>query len=212
MISLKKLFGKEDKFYDLLEASADEAHVSVKLLCRYLEQRRDKQKGSSLDEFIQSRRKDKMITQKITEELSKTFVTPIEREDIEVLSLSLYRVPKMVEKVVERISIHPSELNVSGLLKQAMLIEKAAEQLVFMVHQLRKGSSVSKINEAQDRLQWAEGEADKVMLQLINDLYHSDCSAKEMVMMKDLYEMMEKVIDRCRDSGNEVLQIVLKYS
>ena len=212
MISLKKLFGKEDKFYDLLEASAEEARTSIKLLSSYLQTRSLGGPPSNIDEFIQSRRKDKKITQEITEALAKTFVTPLEREDIEALSFALYRVPKSVEKIVERLMIYPGGLPFDGIKRQAELLEQAAEAVVFMVKQLRKGTHIEKISEAQDRLQFAEGEADKVMLELLKDLYNGPYDAKELVILQDLYEMVEKVVDRCRDAGNVVVQIVLKHS
>jgi uncharacterized protein len=212
MFSLKKLFGKEDKFYDLLEASAEEAKISIHLLSGYLQSRRNGTAAPNLDEFMQSRRKDKKITQEITDALAKTFVTPIEREDIEALSFALYRVPKSVEKIVERLSIYSGRLPNEGVLRQVELLEKAADAVVFMVEQLRKGTHIEKVSEMQDRLQWAEGEADKVMHLLIKDLYNGPYDAKELVILQDLYEMIEKCVDRCRDAGNVVVQIVLKYS
>src|SRR5690606_135352 len=96
MLSLKKLFGKEDKFFDLLEASAGEAKTSIDLLGHYLQKVAAGLPADSIDDFIQSRRKDKRITQKISEELASTFVTPLEREDIEALSFALYRIPKII--------------------------------------------------------------------------------------------------------------------
>ena len=55
----------------------------------------------------QSRRKDKQITQELTEQLCKTFITPLEREDIQALAAALYKIPKTVEKIGERILIYP---------------------------------------------------------------------------------------------------------
>ncbi len=211
MFSIRKFFGKEDTFYNLLEASADEARASIVLFSKYLQQRKEGKPGS-LDEFIQSRRKDKKITQTISDELAKTFVTPFEREDIETLSFALYRVPKSVEKIVERLSIYPGKINYPQVERQVQLMEQAAEAVVFMVRELRNGTHVEKISPAQDRLQFAEGEADKVMLVLIADLYNGPYDAKELIFLKDIYEMIEKVVDRCRDAGNAVSQIVLKYS
>ncbi len=212
MFSLRKLFGKEEKFFDLLEASAEEAKVSITLLYRFIQTHNEGRPPANLDEFIQSRRKDKRITQQITEELSRTFVTPLEREDIEALSTVLYRIPKTVEKIVERLSILPGQVPQSGFTRQAQLLEQAAGEVVFMVKQLRGGTHMEKIREAQERLQFAEGEADKVMLSLIKELYHGPFDAKQLVMLQDLYEMVEKAVDRCRDAGNVVVQIVLKYS
>lgn len=212
MFSIKKLFGKDDKFYDLLEASAEEAKTSISLFSKYLQSRTKGATNTNLDDFIQSRRKDKKITQQISEELAKTFVTPLEREDIEALSFSLYRIPKSVEKIVERLSIYPGKVNQQHIQRQVELLEQAVEAVVVMVKQLRHGTHLEKISSYQDRLQWAEGEADKVMLALIADLYNGPYDAKEMIILKDIYEMIEKVVDRCRDAGNVVSHIVLKYS
>jgi uncharacterized protein Yka (UPF0111/DUF47 family) len=212
MFSISKFFGRDQKFFDLLEASAEEALTSTKLLSNYLQRIESYRSSTDLDDFIQSRRKDKKITSRITEELCKTFVTPLEREDIEELSLALYRIPKIVEKIVERLSIYPGRLPREGFVRQAQLLGEAADSVVFMVKQLRTGSNMEKISEANEKLQFAEGEADKYMLGLIKDLYQGSYDAKETVILQDLFEMVEKAVDRCRDAGNVVFQIVLKYS
>jgi uncharacterized protein Yka (UPF0111/DUF47 family) len=212
MFSLKKLFGKEEKFYDLLEASASEAKASIALFANYLQTRQKGGPIASMDEFIQSRRKDKKITQQISEELAKTFVTPLEREDIESLSIALYRIPKSIEKIVERMSIYPGKINLQNMIRQVELMGQAVDAVDFMVKQLRNGTHIEKIGGHQDRLQWAEGEADKVMMSVFEQLYKGDYETKDIIFLKDLYEMTEKVVDRCRDAGNVVVQIVLKYS
>ena len=62
------------------------------------------------------------------------------------------------------------------------------------------------------RLQAIEGEADQLELDLLRELYQGDYAPKQIIFLRDLYELLEKVIDRCRDAGNIVLQVVLKYS
>jgi hypothetical protein len=62
------------------------------------------------------------------------------------------------------------------------------------------------------RLQSIEGEADKLELDLLRELYQGDYAPKQIIFLRDLYELLEKVIDRCRDAGNIILQVVLKYS
>ncbi|HYD85498.1 MAG TPA: DUF47 family protein [Opitutus sp.] len=212
MLWLKKLFGKDDKFFDLLEAGAEEAKTSVNLLSRYLQTLSNGGPRANLDEFVQSRRKEKRIRHQMTEELSKTFVTPLEREDIEQLSFALYRIPKAIEKIVERLSIYPGRVPHTAFQRQAELLNLAAEAVVFMVKELRGGTSIEKVREANDRLQFAEGEADKVMLGLLKELYHGPYDAKELVILQELYEMVEQAVDRCRNAGNIVVQIVLKHS
>lgn len=213
MLSLKKLLGKEDKFFDLLEAGAEEAKTSVELFAKYIQKLgAAPTTPANLDEFIVTRRKEKRIRRTMEEELSKTFVTPLEREDIEALSWALYRIPKQVEKIVERLSIYPGRVPHAAFQRQAELMLQAAEAVAFMVKQLRGGTNIEKIREANDRLQFAEGEADKVMLALLKELYHGTYEARELIILQTVYEMVEQAVDRCRNAGNIVVQIVLKHS
>lgn len=212
MFSLKKLFGRDDKFFDLLEAGAEEVRLSAELLCRSLQARCEGAPLGRLDEFIQARRKEKRIRQQMNEALSRTFVTPFDREDIDALAFALYRIPKQVEKVVERLSIFPGDPPVATLHRQAEFLQQAGEAVAFMVGQLRHGAAIDRIAEANERLQFAEGEADKFMLGQLRELYASALDAKHLVIMQDLYEMIEQAVDRCRNAGNVVMQIALKNS
>jgi uncharacterized protein Yka (UPF0111/DUF47 family) len=98
------------------------------------------------------------------------------------------------------------------LRKQTELIEQGIEALCQMVRQLRGGRNLDKVQEQNARLQQYEGEADKLMLDLLNDLYSGKYEPLQMIIMRDLIELLEKVIDRCRDAGNVIFQIVLKNS
>ena len=91
-------------------------------------------------------------------------------------------------------------------------MNQAAVALVFMVKQLRKGTTLESIREANDRLQYAEGEADKVMLDQLKELYVGPCTAKDLVILQKIFEMVEQAVDRCRNAGNIVVQVALKHS
>ena len=212
MFSIKKLLGHDEKFFNLLESSAEQADQSVHHLVALLARLERKESPASLEEFVSSRRKDKEITQELTEQLCKTFITPFEREDIQALSTALYKIPKTVEKIGERILICPEDLHEHNFETHLGLLDQAAEGVLAMVKDLRKGTDAPTARERNDRLQSIEGSADKLELDLLRDLYHGDYEPKQIIFLRDLYELLEKVIDRCRDAGNIILQIVLKYS
>jgi uncharacterized protein Yka (UPF0111/DUF47 family) len=212
MISIRRFLGHDEKFFDLLEASAQQADSSVHQLVDLLGRLEQGDAPQDLAVFAESRREDKRITQELTEQLSKTFVTPLEREDIQALGFSLYKIPKTVEKIGERILISPQDLHGHSFRRQVELLDQAAETVLAMVKQLRKGTDLPTTREMNARLQAIEGDADKLELELLRDLYHGDYSAKHIIFLRDLYELLEKVIDRCRDAGNIILQIVLKYA
>jgi uncharacterized protein len=212
MISIGRFLGHDEKFYDLLEASAKQADTSVHHLVDLLAKIDNKDSFGDLGAFAQSRREDKKITQELTEQLSKTFVTPLEREDIQALAAALYKIPKTVEKIGERMLICPQDLPRLSFGKQVQLLDQAAEAVLAMVKQLRKGMDIRTAREMNAKLQTIEGDADELELQLLRDLYQGNYDAKHIIFLRDLYELLEKVIDRCRDAGNIVLQTVLKYS
>jgi uncharacterized protein Yka (UPF0111/DUF47 family) len=209
MFSLQKLLGKEDKFFDLLEASAEEARNSVRALIKFVS---NPDQLKTLDEFISSRRNEKRITAEITEALCRTFVTALEREDIEALSSSLYKIPKTVEKIGERILLGPQHLHGVDLTRQLVLLEKGSDTLVMMIQELRRGVDLDKVKTHNDRLQVIEGEADKLVLEMLRALYSGQADPIKVIFLKDLFELVEKVIDRCRDAGNVIFHIVLKNS
>ncbi len=209
MFSLQTIFGKGDKFYGLLEASADAARQSARALIALLKQ---KTPSPSLDEFRLARRREKQIMGEISAELVHTFVTALEREDIEALSTALYKIPKTVEKFAERYALYAGQLLGVDYVSRAVMLEKACEVIAEMVAQLRKGMVLETMKEMNDRMQAIEAEADRLILDLYRELYSDESDARSLLLRKDLFELLEKAIDRCRDAGNVVYAIALKNS
>lgn len=209
MISLQKFFGKDDVFYDLLEASAEEARHSVQALAKILS---EPAAAQNMDDLILTRRKDKKIKEQINEQLCRTFVTELDREDIESLSTVLYKIPKTVEKIAERVLITRDRLKSVDFSKQISMMEDATNTVVTIVQEMRKKLHIERVKDLNAKLQHIEGQADKLMLDLLQDLYSNQTDPIQAILLKDLYELMEKVYDRCRDAGNVVSLIVLKYS
>src|SRR5206468_9776064 len=129
-----KILGKDDKFFELLEASAEEARHSVQTLNQILSRPNLTPK---LSEFHQSKEVDKRITERIDEALVATFVSQLEREDIEVLSAALYKVPKTVEKIAERFIISIPVVRNISFKKHIELLDAATREVVAIVKLLR---------------------------------------------------------------------------
>lgn len=209
MISFQKLFGKSDVFFDLLQASAAQARQSVQALNQLLSQ--PVGTAPQLESFSATRREDKKITRQIDEALCKTFVTELEREDIESLANALYKIPKTVEKIAERVMISRERLATADFSAQVKLMGAAADIVVTMISELKK-LDLERVKSLNEQIQQIEGDADKLVLSCLRQLYTMEKDAVLVVILKDLYDLMEKVVDRCRDAGNVVAHIVLKNS
>ena len=207
MFSLQELFSPKDKFFDLLEASAGEARASVQALIQLIG---NPGHVSSLEAFAESRRKEKQVTSEISEAICTTFVTAIEREDIEALAQALYKIPKTVEKIGERIVLAPHLVAGVDLSRHAAMLDSATLIVTTMVAAMRKGWDLDEMRAHNNKLQAIEGEADRMMFELLKPLYDGSTEPVKALFLKDLFELLEKVIDRCRDAGNVINWIVLK--
>jgi uncharacterized protein len=209
MFSLQTIFGKGDKFYGLLEASAGAARESTSALVELLQVPADHR---SLDKFKLARQREKDIAAQISQELVNTFVTALEREDIEALNSVLYKIPKTVEKFAERYMIASDRVGDVDFASRAVMLEKACVVLEEMVGLLRKGMNLDHSKLLNDKLQAIENEADRLILDMYRESYTRETDPMRYLILKDLFEILEKAIDRCRDAGNVIYQVVLKNS
>lgn len=209
MFSLQRLLGKDDVFMDLLEASAAEAQVTVRRLTSIL---RREGPLHDLDQFLGAERREKKLLKQIEEHLVQVFVTGLEREDIEALSRSLYKLVKTTEKFAQRYRLVADLVEGVDFSRQAVLLDEAVAILGEMIRDLRALPPLERMKEMNDRLETTEDAADEVVDALVRDLYHADLPAGQFLARKDLYDLLEKLVDRCRDVGAIVTHIVLKNS
>jgi uncharacterized protein Yka (UPF0111/DUF47 family) len=209
MFSLQTMFGKGDKFYGLLEQSAEAARESARAL-HDLVSRKDH--SPVMTAFAASRAREKALAAQISEELVNTFVTALDREDIEALNSALYKIPKTIEKFAERYDIVSSRLADIDFAPRSLVLERSTAVVEEMIGELRRGLRIDPVKKLQDRLQTLEAEGDRMLLSPYRTLYVEGNDAMRAMLAKDLFELLEKAIDKCRDVGNIVYSIVLKNS
>jgi uncharacterized protein Yka (UPF0111/DUF47 family) len=209
MFSLQRMLGRDDEFCALLEASANEAVRSVEALRQTLN---GDSGPPSLKAFIQARRKDKQITADISDLLFRALVTSFERQDIEALAEALYKVPKTVEKFAERYLMSYPHVCEFDFTRQMVLMEEAAKSVLEMVQAFRANAGMAEIKRLDARIQRLENQADKVILNLLEQIYRSKSGGVKPIILKDLIELNEKVVDRCRDASGVIARVVMKNS
>ena len=205
---ISKLLGQDDKFFDLLEAGAVKAQGSVQLLAELL---RDSPRCPTVDDFIQARNEDTCIAEQLAEELCTTFVTPLEREDMEALSLALSEIPKLAEKFSEKFMLGRDALGAAPFARQLALLEQAAETSVQMVRELRERKHLGTVKEQNTRMHELKGESDQSVREQIRELQSGHDPLKGALAM-DLHDTLEKIMDRYSAAANVIFRIVLKYT
>ena len=208
MFSLQTIFGSGKQFYTLLDEAAQAAYDSTKALHTMMKAT-DRQ--PALDAFKLARLRERAASDKIGHALVDSFITPIEREDIEALGSALYKIPKQVEKFADRYSLAVQHLEGIDFAPRAAMLEQAAAVVVDMVHDL-KNMHIDRMTVLNEKLRSIENEADRLMLELYRDIYSGRLDNLQMFLLKEFFEILEKAIDRCREAGVVAYQIVLKNS
>ena len=208
MFSLQTIFGSGKQFYTLLDEAAQAAQDSAKALHAML---READRQPALDAFKLARLRERAASDKISQALVDSFMTPIEREDIEALGSALYKIPKQIEKFADRYSLATTHLEHIDFAPRAAMLEQAAGVVYEMVKQLRH-MRLEPMKLMYDKLRALESEADRLILELYRDLYSGKYDGMQVLLIKDFFEILEKAIDRCREAGVVTYHIVLANS
>ena len=208
MFSLQTIFGSGTQFYALLDDAAAAALDSAKALHAMM---KEADRQPALDAFKLARQRERIASDKISQALVDSFITPIEREDIEALGSALYKIPKQIEKFADRYSLATEHLAHIDFAPRAAMLEQAAQVVVDMVHELRT-MNLDRMTALNEKLRAIENEADRLMLELYRDIYSGRLDHLQMFLLKEFFEILEKAIDRCREAGVVAYQIVLKNS
>lgn len=212
MFSLQRFLSKDEKFFDLLEESASEVQKNVYALSELV---KSPDLPSSIESFNRTRQSEKRIANEITEELCRTFVTPLEREDIESLSSALYKIPKNLEKFAERVMAFQTYIQggEASFIHQTNILDSMAETMSQMIKSLRHNPKLDVIKGQNNQMLALETEGDKLMLDLTKDIYQRyGKDPLKCYILRDLYDLLERTIDRFRDAASIVFRIILKNS
>jgi predicted phosphate transport protein (TIGR00153 family) len=206
---------REMLFFDLLEQHADNVVAGAKMLEECLESAR-----SMDDMYLASKRIHEVehqgdeYTHRILERLNKTFITPLDREDIFDLTSRLDDVLDYVDAVAKRLVTfrisHPTAYSIElSRVVYASSVEVAAG--VRLLRDLRKSDAILKVCAKINQL---ENEADQVMRDALHDLFDGQKPLEpiEVIKWKDLYEHLEIATDKCEDVANVFESVLVKYS
>lgn len=156
--------------------------------------------------------KNDELTHKVFVELGQNFITPFDREDIHYLATSLDDVAdfiyasskKMVNYQVREIDVFMKDM--------VVVIQNAIVALDRALHELRNMKNLRAITEACVMINSLENQADDLLDNAIIKLFASNTDAIELVKLKDIYQDMEVITDKCEDAANVIESIIIKYA
>lgn len=206
------LLPREDKFFISMRALSAEAHTGAVLLQQFV-QAPDTASRTVIGQKIAACKVDsKRLLERITQDVALSFITPFDREDIQEFSAHLYKIPKTIDKIRERLDLHGIQSDKGDFMRQIDLIVQEANAMQDIVTALTNKGASKTILDKVAVLNDLEGNGDAVLGELLVKLFQANGDVRDMLLRKDIYDMLEKVLDRYRDAAGVALQIVLKHS
>jgi predicted phosphate transport protein (TIGR00153 family) len=201
-----RLIPKEEKFYEDFQAMAAEVQRGAALLVEMLAP--DRPAWDKAREIKDIEHRCDLITHQIIERLNRTFVTPIDREDIHGLAHSLDDVMDAIDACATVVSLYRIERVRPGTRELAAILKEAAEKLVAATKEFEGLKALSPIADELTRL---EKESDRVYQQAIVQLFADERDPIALIKSKEMLEFLEAATDRCEDVANVFEAIVVKH-
>ena len=200
-----KLIPKEEKFFDMFISMAQNAHESSKLLTLMMEQP-DKIRDTAESIKALEHKGDRM-THDLIVKLNKTFIVPIDREDIYGLSSKLDDVTDLIESIARRLVLFKVTEVSEAALELARVLQRSTAAIVIAVSELQNGMKVMDPCIEINRL---EDEADHIYHLALAKLFEAEKDPIALIKWKELYEKLEASLDRCEDVANVIEGIIVK--
>lgn len=205
---------RDVQFFGLLEAQAANVVRGAGMLLRLLESRPPLTALRAQSEAIHEvENKGDDLAHQLMARLNKTFLTPLDREDLYALCVRLDDVIDYIDAVAKRLVTFRIEEPTSYAVEFGRIIECAAIEVEGGIRLLRDLRRHEAILRQCVRINQLENEADQVMRDALGTLFNGGAYAPmDVIKWKDLYEHLEIATDKCEDVANVIETVLVKYS
>jgi len=206
-----RLLPKEGRFFDLFNAHAAQivraAHELAALMQNYEER---EQHARIIDDAEHAADR---ITAETIRLLHKTFITPLDRDHIHQLVNAMDDICDLIQDTTETLTLYDIRAITPETARLADIGVKCCERVKDVVELLgRQDGNFEAIIKTCEEIDRLESDADRVMRSAMSKLFREEQDVREMIKMKEIYELLEAVTDRCLDVANLAEGISLENS
>lgn len=201
-----RLIPREEKFYDDFKLMADQLRHGARLLEAMFAV--DPPLAEKAAEIKEVEHQCDFLTHEIIQRLNKTFVTPIDREDIHELAKTLDDVMDAIDNAASLIPLYRIDFIRPGARELTQVIIKQTDSIREAVEALEQKKGVLAHAIEINRL---ENEADRIHKQAIGQLFDEEKDPIAVIKWKEIYDILEEATDACEDVANLLENVVVKH-
>ncbi len=211
-----KLMPREGNFFEMFNQHADRiveaARAISHLVANYNDPHLREQYNRDVDN---AERAADRITHDVNKMLHKTFITPIDREQIHSLINTMDDVADLIQDSAETMALYDVRTMTEEITRLTDLSVRCCERLKDAVYMLEKVND-AKVAEAAlktcEEIDKLESDADRVMRSAMSKLFREEPDVREVIKLKAIYELLETITDKCEDVANLIEGVVLENS
>lgn len=200
---------RDEKFYDLFEELANKIEEGGKMFMDILNNY--EQSEAKIAKLKEIEHEADIITHRTYEKMHRTFLTPLDREDIYNLVNKMDSVLDMIEAAAVRMQLYKIKKPAEEIKEQARILNEAIGKVKKIVHALRDKKKFKEILEDCVEINTLENEGDIVLRMTMARLFEREKDPVELIKRKEIFERIEESIDVCEDVSNIIEGIVLKH-
>ena len=211
-----KLLPREGNFFEMFNQHADRIVEAARAFSQLVANYSDPHLRDKYNQDVDNaERAADRVTQDVNRRIHKTFITPIDREQIHSLINTMDDVADLIQDSAETMALYDVHHMTEEITRLTDLSVKCCERLQAAVRLLSRladpgtAEAALKTCEEIDRL---ESDADRVMRSAMSKLFRHEPDVRELIKLKAIYELLETITDRCEDVANQIEGIVLENS
>jgi uncharacterized protein len=203
-----RLLPREEEFFDLFVAVATRSTVAAQHLRDLFEAPPDR-RIAHVEAIKRLEHEADQVTHEVVNRLDRTFITPLDREDIHQLASDLDDVMDAIDGTARRSQIFHLGLAPQGVKQLTEVIQRMVGVLAEGVGRLKKGDDVMKYCIEAKQL---EEEGDAIYQEALGQMFETERDALEVIKWKEIYDNLETTLDQGEDVANVLESITIKHA
>ena len=208
---LQKLLPQDKVFNDSLFEMAKVAHQSCEALKALFLSKDPAETEQHSQAILEAKNSCKTTFESMTKALAQSFITPYDREDMQELATTLYKIPKRANKIKSRLLAYDASKHSESLL---VFMDIALEQSVALEEMIKDFNQhrSQRVQVMGQRIHELEDRSDDLLAKHLTALTDENINIKDFILMKNIFDLLEKMTDAFRDASDLALRISLKHS
>jgi uncharacterized protein len=205
---IKFLLPKEDQFYVTLEKQGQLSFEVAQALADFSDPSKNNHDIAKRIQHLEHEG-DKLVTS-LEEELAKTFVTPIDREDLHKLSVELDDICDFCNQAARACVLFGIEHPTPAMTRMLNILVACTKHMNDVIPALRK-QEFNEFFVVKGAIKELEKEADRIYREEISTLFNNATSAKSFISQKEVLDRLENAVDRCEDITQFLINLAVKH-